>query len=287
MPTLALAAVLLAALTHATWNLVAKRAAGSRRFVWMYSIGSVVLFAPLVAWIVLRDRPHFGALQWGALGATSVLHLAYSLVLQAGYRVSDLSLVYPIARGSGPLLSFVGAVVLLGERPTWLSALGLALVVGGILLVAGLTREPHRAPRQGILFGLTTGVFIAAYTVNDGWAVKILGVSPFIVDFTGNVLRVLVLTPFALRERAPLRSEVRAYAAPAAVVSVLGPLGYILVLFAMRYAPISHVAPAREVATLLGAYFGSRLLRERSAPERLIGAALIVAGVVSLACAQS
>ncbi len=285
MPALALTAVLLAALTHATWNLFAKKAAGSRRFVWLYSVGSVVLYAPVIAWIVVSERPHFGVRQWWALGATSLLHLAYSLVLQAGYRVSDLSLVYPVARGSGPLLSFVGAVVLLGERPTGLSALGLVLIVGGILLVAGLTREPHRAPRQGILFGLATGLFIAAYTVNDGWAVKTLGVSPFIVDYTGNALRVAVLTPFALRNRSSLQSEVRAYAGPAAVVSVLGPLGYILVLFAMRYAPISHVAPARELATLVWAYFGSRLLRERSAPERLLGAALIVVGVISLAFA--
>ncbi len=286
MPALAFIAVLLAAVTHATWNLFAKRAASSRRFVWMYSLGSVVLYGPIVLWILTREHPHFGAIQWLALGATSVLHLGYSVTLQAGYRVSDLSLVYPIARGSGPLLSFIGAVILLGEHPTWLSALGLALIVGGILLVAGLTREPHRAPRQGILFGLATGLFIAAYTVNDGWAVKALGLSPFIIDFTGNVVRVAALTPAALRERATLRSEVRSYGAHALVVSVLGPLGYILVLYAMRYAPVSHVAPARELATLVGAYFGSRLLRERSAPERLLGAALIVVGVISLAFAS-
>ncbi len=286
MPTLALVAVLLAAVTHATWNLYAKRAAGARHFVWMYSVGSVALYAPVVAWIAIRQAPHFGSRQWLALGATGVLHLGYSLVLQAGYRVSDLSLVYPIARGTGPLLSFAGAVLLLGERPTLLAAMGLVFIVCGILLVAGLTREPHRAPRAGILFGLLTGSFIAAYTVNDGWAVKTLAVSPFIVDFTGNVLRVAVLTPFALRDRSIVRSELRAYAGAAAVVSCLGPLGYILVLFAMQSAPVSHVAPARELATLVGAYFGSRLLKERSAPERLVGAVLIVIGVVSLAFAQ-
>ncbi len=109
----------------------------------MYSAGSVVLYAPVVIWVVASERPHFGALQWAALGATSVLHLAYSLLLQAAYRISDLSLVYPIARGSGPLLAFSGAVLLLGERVTGLSALGLVLIVCGILLVAGLTREPH------------------------------------------------------------------------------------------------------------------------------------------------
>jgi drug/metabolite transporter (DMT)-like permease len=285
MPFLALIAVLLAAVTHSTWNLAAKKAAGSRHFVWLYSIGSIVLYAPIIGYILYAQRPHFGALECLALTGTSVLHLGYSLALQAGYRASDLSLVYPIARGSGPLLSFVGAVLLLGEHPTLPAGLGLVLIVAGILLVAGLTREPHRAPKVGILFGLLTGAFIAAYTVNDGWAVKSLALSPFIIDFTGNLVRVVALTPFAVRDRFGLSREMRMYARPAAVVSVLGPLGYILVLFAMRVAPVSHVAPARELSTLVGTYFGSRLLREDAAPARLVGATCILAGVVSLAFA--
>jgi len=286
MPVLALVAVLFAAVTHSTWNLFAKKAADSRHFVWLYSVGSTVLYAPVVAWIIYADRPQFGLAQCLALTGTSALHLGYSLTLQAGYRASDLSLVYPIARGSGPLLSFVGAVLLLGEQPTLLAALGLVLIVAGILLVAGLTREPHRAPKVGILFGLLTGGFIAGYTVNDGWAVKTLALSPFLIDFAGNVSRVVILTPFALRDRQGLKREARMYRGPAAVVSVLGPLGYVLVLFAMRIAPVSHVAPARELSTLVGTYFGSRLLREAGAPARLAGAACILIGVVSLAFAQ-
>jgi drug/metabolite transporter (DMT)-like permease len=285
MPFLALIAVLLAAVTHSTWNLAAKKAAGSRHFVWLYSLGSIILYCPIIGWLLYEQRPHFGTLQLLALTGTSVLHLGYSLALQAGYRVSDLSLVYPIARGSGPLLSFVGATLLLGEQPTVLAGLGMALIVAGILLVAGLTREPHRAPKVGIFFGLLTGAFIASYTVNDGWAVKALALSPFIIDFSGNLVRVVVLAPFALRDRAGVAREAREYARPAAVVSVLGPLGYILVLFAMKIAPVSHVAPARELSTLVGTYFGSRLLRENAAPARLIGATCILVGVVSLAFA--
>jgi drug/metabolite transporter (DMT)-like permease len=286
MPALAIIAVLLAAVTHSTWNLYAKKAAGSRHFVWLYSVGSIVLYLPVIAWIMVYERPHLGPTEYLALTATAVLHTGYSLVLQAGYRTSDLSLVYPIARGSGPLLSFVGATILLGERPTLLAGLGLVLIVAGILLVAGLTREPHRAPKAGILFGLLTGLFIAGYTVNDGWSVKSLGLSPFIIDFTGNLIRVGVLTPLALRDFPGMAREARVYAKPAAVVAVLGPLGYILVLFAMRLAPISHVAPARELSTLVGTYFGSRLLREKAVPARLAGALCIVVGVVSLAFAQ-
>jgi drug/metabolite transporter (DMT)-like permease len=278
--------VLLAAAAHATWNLFAKKAAGSRHFVLLYSVGSAALYLPVIIWICIQEPLHFEARQYLALAATSVLHLGYSLSLQAGYRTSDLSLVYPIARGFGPSLSFIAAVLLLGEQPSVLSGLGLVLIVAGILLVAGLTREPHRAPRKGILFGLLTGLFIAAYTVNDGWAVKVLAISPFIVDFTGNCLRILVLAPLVWRDRTRVAREAREYAGPAVVVSVLGPMGYILVLFAMRVAPISHIAPARELATLAGAYMGSKLLRERTTPERIIGAACIVVGVVSLSFAR-
>ena len=201
MHPLAVAAVLLAALTHATWNLAAKRASGSRHFVWLYSLGSVVLYAPAVLWVVIYERPHFEQAHWLALLMTGVLHMGYSLLLQAGYRVSDLSLVYPLARGTGPLLSFIAATFFLNEPASAFSVLGVLLIVSGILMVSGLASEPHKAPRAGIALGMLTGVFIAGYTINDGWAVKVLLISPFVIDFTGNLLRLAVLAPMALRNR--------------------------------------------------------------------------------------
>jgi drug/metabolite transporter (DMT)-like permease len=279
----ALCLVLLAALTHASWNISAKYAAESRHFVWLFSAGSVLVYGPVVAAVMFVERPVFESRHWMALAATSVLHLLYSLSLQTGYRHSDLSVVYPIARGTGPLLSFIGAALLLGEVPTAQSIAGLALIVCGILLVAGIVGHHRRAPRVGVFYGLLTGALIAAYTLNDGWAVKVLLISPFLIDFTGNAFRMVVLAPRAWGDRARVALEARVYRKPIIIVSVLGPLGYILVLFAMRMAPISHVAPARELSTLVGAWFGSRLLREDSGPWRIAGAALIVAGVIALA----
>jgi drug/metabolite transporter (DMT)-like permease len=286
MTTLALCLVLLAAITHACWNLSAKFAAESRHFVWLFSAGSVLIYSPVVIGVLLVEQPHFGPRQWLALAGTSVLHLLYSISLQTGYRHSDLSVVYPIARGTGPLLSFVGAALLLGESPTPQAVTGLALIVAGILLVAGLVGHHGRAPGVGVAYGLLTGALIAAYTLNDGYAVKVLLISPFVIDFTGNLFRMLVLAPRAWRDRPGLAREARLYRRPVIVVSTLGPLGYILVLFAMRMAPVSHVAPARELSTLVGAWFGSRLLREGSGPWRIAGAAFIVAGVISLALAS-
>jgi drug/metabolite transporter (DMT)-like permease len=283
MSSLALCLVLLAALTHASWNISAKFAAESRHFVWLFSAGSVLVYGPVVIAVLLVEQPQFTARHWLALSATSVLHLLYSLSLQTGYRHSDLSVVYPIARGTGPLLSFIGAALLLGETPTAQSVVGLVLIVGGILLVAGLVGHHERAPGVGVFYGLLTGLLIAAYTLNDGYAVKVLLISPFVIDFTGNLFRLLVLAPRAWADRAQVALEARVYRKPVIIVSVLGPLGYILVLFAMRMAPVSHVAPARELSTLVGAWFGSRMLRESSGPWRIAGAALIVAGVVGLA----
>lgn len=283
MHPLAIAAVLLAAFTHATWNLAAKRAAGSRHFVWLYSLGSVILYAPAVVWVLSTTRLQFTTAHWVALLMTGILHLGYSLTLQAGYRVSDLSLVYPLARGTGPLLSFLAATFILHEPANTFSVLGVLLIVGGILMVSGLANEAHKAPRAGIALGMLTGVFIAAYTINDGWAVKALMLSPFVIDFTGNMLRLMVLAPMALRDPPALLAEWRKYRGPILIVAVLGPLGYILVLYAMKHAPIGHVAPMRELGTLIGTYFGARLLKERVTPIRLTGAVLIVTGVIALA----
>lgn len=286
MPLLALSAVLVAAVLHAIWNVIAKRAVGAHHFVWLYSVASMLVWAPLVGYVLVTLGPPRQPLQWLALGATGLLHLGYALALQSGYRSADLSIVYPIARGFGPLLSFVGAVLVLGDLYTGTSLLGLVLIVSGMALVSGLVGRARRIDRKGVGWGLVTGAFIAGYTLNDGWAVKVLLVSPLIVDYFGNLVRFLALLPAALRDRPRVAAEARQYAWSALGVGTLAPLAYILVLFAMRLAPVSHVAPARELATLVGTYLGSRLLREAVTLARIVGAAAIVAGIVCLALAR-
>ena len=287
MPLAALLAVLLAACTHASWNLVAKTAARSRHFVWLYSMASLLIWTGPAIWVLVHTHWHPGPQPWLALAATALLHLAYSLALQSGYRAGDLSLVYPIARGTGPLLSFAGAALLLGERVGWIPLIGVLLVASGIAMVAELWRPRRHSPRAGIFWGLLTGACIASYTLNDGWAVKYLAISPILVDFTGNLFRAIVLARPALTNVTQVRQEVREFGRAALVVGALGPLGYILVLWAMTMAPISHVAPARELATLVGTYFGSRLLKERIGWSRAAGALCIVLGVICLAAADS
>jgi drug/metabolite transporter (DMT)-like permease len=180
------------------------------------------------------------------------------------------------------LLSFAGAALMLGERPGWIPLIGVLLVVSGIALVADLARSRTQSPRAGIMWGLITGSCVAAYTLNDGWAVKFLALSPIVIDYTGNLFRAVVLAPRALTNVTQVRQEIREFGRQALVVGTLGPLGYILVLWAMTMAPISHVAPTRELATLVGTYLGGRLLKEQAGWSRITGALCIVLGVICL-----
>ena len=283
MPFLALVAVLLAACMHASWNLAAKHAAGCRHFVWIYSVGAVFIWLPPTLWIIATTHPVFDTAQRFALIGTAILHLGYSLSLQSGYRAADLSIVYPVARGTGPVLSFIGAAIFLHETPGVTSVAGLILVITGIVLVTGLLHQGKKISARGLSWGIVTGTFIAAYTLNDGWAVKTLLIHPLIIDSVGNLFRAIVLSPSALSNRTQLWSEIKQYYRPALMVSTFGTVGYVLVLFAMKVAPVSHVAPAREVAMLIGTYFGARVLKEAVTVERVIGAMCIVGGVVALA----
>lgn len=276
MAPLALALVLTAACTHAVWNLFAKRAAGVRHFVLLYSAFAVVLWSPVA--VVVPWPPPTTPFVAGLVG-TAAVHLVYSLLLQHSYRVADLSLVYPVVRGTGPLLAFVGAVLVLGERPTPLSVLGAALVATGVFMLAG-----GRANLQAALLGVVTGALVASYTVLDGWLVKHLGLSPVLVDFVGNLARVLFLAPVALRGPG-LRADLRAGWKEALIVATLAPLGYVLVLTATRLAPISHVAPARELSMLVATWLGGRVLGEADTRRRVGASALVVAGVICLAMA--
>ena len=287
----ALALVLVAALLHALWNIVAKKAEGDNRFALITALQLVVLWAPVGLWAAWGVVPGWGWREWGVVLASALLHLVYFSTLLRGYRVSDLTVVYPVARGSAPLLSSVGAVLLLGEH---LGAFGVAGVVGvtfGVFLVAGgpgLWAKAHQPlqrqrVRAGVLHGAITGALIAGYTVVDGYAVKAMLLSPILLDYLGNVFRVPFLLPAALRDPAGFWQAWRAKWRYALVVAVLGPLGYVLVLYAVRMAPLSHVAPAREVSMLFAALIGGRLLGEGDRGWRLAGAACIGAGVVALA----
>jgi len=282
--------VLIAAVCHAAWNLVAKRVEGGAAFAFLFTAMSTVLYAPLGVAALLIVHPRLTAEAWLFIAGNGVLHVAYLVSLFRGYRAGDLSVVYPVARGTGPMLAALGAIVLLGERPTPLAYCGIALVGIGVFSLAGAgggVDTPDGAPpsASGVAWGLVTGAVIAAYTVWDKHAVSALALPPLFYDWAGGALRTLALLPIAARQPGAVRAAWRDHRREALVIAILAPLAYVLVLTALASSPVSYVAPAREVSILIGALLGARLLGEQGLRRRLPAAAAIVAGVVALAVA--
>src|SRR5438445_4479695 len=253
MTPAALGLVLVAAFSHATWNLLAKRVGGGPAFVWLFGVVALCIYGPLAAGVVLLERPHIGAIQVVFLGGTSVLHVAYFLALQHGYRAGDLSLVYPLARGTGPLLSSAAAILAFGERPTPVAVAGTLLIGLGIFLLTGTPAGLRRAGAgRAVAFALLTGAIIAGYTLWDKRAVSALGIPPLLYDWCGNLGRVLILTPVALGRSDEIRRLWREHRREVLAVGLLTPLSSIPVLPARGFPPVRYVPPAREIGRPVG-----------------------------------
>lgn len=293
MPLDAFLLILLAGLIHAGWNIAAKHAGGDARFAFFSSALVALVWAPVGWWFARGVVGGWGVTEWAFVLASGVIHVFYFVTLLRGYRRADLTVVYPLARGSGPLITSLVAVLFLGEHLSALGGLGIAAVVGGVFLIAGgpglwrAAHDPGARDRvhRGLAYGGLTGVFIAGYSVVDGYAVKVLLMSPILVDYMGNLVRLVLFAPTVLRDRDEAVRLWRLQWRHALGVAVFSPIAYVLVLFAMQRAPLSHVAPAREVSMLFAALIGGHLLREGDRALRLLGAVCIALGVGALAFA--
>lgn len=284
MTILALGLVLGSAVLHATWNLAAKRSGGGLGFIWLFTVLSVVIYAPVALVAAIIIRPTLGWLELGFVLGTALLHLAYFASLQRGYQLGDLSLVYPLARGTGPVLSTTAAILLFGERPGPVAITGAVLIAVSVFVLAssGGIRSVATV-RTAVGYGLLTGALIASYTLWDKYAVSTVMIAPLIYDWLNSVTRSLLLTPFAVRSWPDIRRAWRRSWRSVLVVAVLSPLAYIMVLTALVFTPVSYVAPAREISILFGTIMGARLLSEGDPRRRVLAASGMVAGVIALA----
>src|SRR3989441_937945 len=284
MTGLAIALVLGAALIHASWNYLLKKSGGGIVFVWTFAALPSLLYAPLAIGVVIVQRFEFTIEALAFLSASAVLHTAYYLLLDRGYRHGDLSVVYPLARATGPFLAILVAIALLGERPGVVALCGAALVVGGaFFLAASPARLPEAGAPRGIAFALLTGCMIASYTVVDKQAVSAVLIPPILQDWGANLGRVIVMAPLALRRRGEGKAAWTRQRKAVVLVALLCPLSHILVLTAMGFTPVSYVAPAREISILFGALMGAHLLQEGDVARRVAAAAAMALGVVALA----
>jgi drug/metabolite transporter (DMT)-like permease len=280
----ALALVLASAVAHATWNLFAKRASGSAPFLWLAFALSVPLYAPIAIAVFVITGARIGPVEVLWMFVNAALNVAYGIFLLRGYRAGDLSVVYPLARGTGPVLALLGAILIFGERPMPLAVAGAIAIVTGVLTLTG---DPRRLRQRGVgaavAYALLTGLTIAAYTLWDKQGVSALLIPPILYEWGANVFRALILTPLALPRWPEVKAEWAANRTAALAVAGLSPLAYMLVLTALSISPVSYVAPAREIGILFGVLIGARTLAEADIGRRSVAAILMVGGVIALA----
>jgi drug/metabolite transporter (DMT)-like permease len=260
-----------AAALHAGWNILVARAEDVRAATTVALCLSVIIFAPVA---VLTWDVEVAALPWIAVSAA--LELAYFILLTAAYRVSDVSLVYPIARGVAPVLVLVGGWIA-GATLGALAAVGVVLVGVGVVLVRGAKAE---ADTRGVLFALAIAGTIAGYTLADNEGIE--HASP--IAYLELVLAPVALAALVAHAVAGRLPSVRKEIGIATLAAALASFGaYALVLAALELAPAAPVAAVRETSVLFAVALGAVVLHERMTPWRAVGATLVVAGVAFVA----
>lgn len=284
--------VFAAAFAHAAWNIIAH---GSSRtglpFLWWGSLISMVIWAGVIPFTGGFGGADLLGFVTGA-SVSAVLHVGYMLVLQRGYTVGDLSTVYATARGTGPMLTVLIAVLFLGERPAPLAIVGVGVLVCGIVAIGFIGRpmKSNLRPTQsgplgmdpGLFYGLVTGVAIALYTVWDTHALREWGVTPVAFMVGCLALELPIYSLAVWKRRSELVPTLRDQWKRLIAFGVFSPLSYILVLTAVTIAPVSLVAPVREVSVVLVSLFGAIVFKEHRPVARVAASVVVVGGVVLL-----
>lgn len=280
MPSVALALVLVAAFLHLAWNTLVKRATDPLLFLWSTMLVAGLLFLPLA--IALETLDAMLAV-WPLLLATSIIHSIYFVTLTRAYSEGDLSIVYPIARGLGIGLVPIAAFFVFGEAPSWLGAIGLALVLGGVVLVGVGAPKTGDAKKKGVGWAIATGLLVTAYSMVDRASAR--EVHPISLVVCMNLAALSFLIPIVVRRRADLVREWKVNAKTIVVASLFSLTGYVLVLFAFREAKTGYVVASREISIVLSTAVGALWLREKVTTLRVVGALLIVGGITFIAFA--
>lgn len=285
MPLAALLLVLGAAVCHSAWNLLVKTDARRLEIQSGALIVGVLLCSPVLLIYSLAD---VSRLAWGVIFVSGLFETAYVFALTAAYGAGDLSLVYPVARGTPPLLVVPLAIMFLGERPPWQGLAGIGLVVLGIYAShAGLAGSPvaGQVNRRALVLALLTGVFTAGYSLVNKLGVSLVPV-PLYAFLVFGVDAALIHLVRWVRGGLTLPLGRDAPWGRTVAVGVLMMAAYLAVLAAMAMAPVSYVVAAREVSVVVTAVLGVLVLRERHSAARVAGAAVIFAGLVVIALAR-
>jgi len=280
-PALVLPLVLLAAGLHASWNALVK--AGGDRL----AVQGLVMLAPaLIAAPFLPILPLPGAAAWPYLLASLTLHLIYNALLVAAYRHGDLSQVYPIARGSAPVLVAIGAWVLAGEAKSATEMLAILIVSFGILALSFRRGPRKHGEAQSIALAFLVGLAIASYSLTDGLGARaassVMSYIAWLFFLEGTFFFLFI----ALVRRGRLVASFRPVLLPGLGGGLMAGLGYAIVIWAMTVAPIAHVVALRETSVLIAAAIGALVLKEGFGRQRLAASVFVVFGTVLLQLAR-
>jgi drug/metabolite transporter (DMT)-like permease len=281
----AIALVVCAAVLHATWNALAKRAENQFAFLWSSVSLATLLLLPLGLWRLPDEGSPMDGLPFVA--ASVGIHALYFWALGRSYRYGDFSRVYPMARGLGVALVPLIALPVFGERLSWLGSLGVGLVVLGIAALSrspGAVRSAGGGIGAGTVWAIVTGLTIASYSLVDKAGVSRLHPMPYIA-LMGLGLSV-VLSPIVLADRHALVHEWQRRWRTIVVASAMNLTSYLLVLFAFRLSKVGYVVASRELSILFSAFIGSLWLGEGRLAPRLAGASVVLAGVICVALAR-
>jgi drug/metabolite transporter (DMT)-like permease len=276
MENLVFLAVLFAAVCHAGWNALVKVGLDPLTTTTLIAVGSG---AVALAMLPFLDAP--APASWPWIAASVVIHVFYFAALAESYRTGDLGQVYPIARGSAPLMTATATTFIVGEKLSLAGWAGiLTLVAGVFLLSARGGRELARIDRRAVGFALLTASIICVYSVVDGIGARASG-SPAAYGLWMFVGNAVLLTPYALRRGGKAAAPaMQAFWGRGLIGGTLQVLSYGIALWAMTRAPIAIVATLREISVLFGAVIAVVLLKEPLRAVRVAAALLILAGLV-------
>jgi drug/metabolite transporter (DMT)-like permease len=263
---------------HSVWNLYTKKSINKNVFLWFCQLIAIIIFLPwsLMEW----DNTHIIGTGWWVILASMLLHGLYVILLAATYSAGDLSQVYPIMRGTSPLLVPLLGVTLLNEQLTGLGWTGVISIVIGIVLLSNLKfKRSEAASFMAPLLALAVGICIASYIVVDKIALNY--VSAVVLNEATNIGNLLVLS-WAAFSSGGMRKELSANWKFMLLGGVIAPAGYLLFLFALSLAPVAQLAPMREIGTVFGTLMGIFILREQQGTRRLLTSILITLGVIML-----
>jgi drug/metabolite transporter (DMT)-like permease len=272
--------VVVGALLHAYWNVQMKRARGGVGFIWLFTLIAVAFLAPAGIYRLIETGSWSDARLLVAAAASALVHVVYHNALQLGYRHGDFSTVYPVARGVAPMMTVVGAALLLSEAVPLSNWIGAAAIACGIVLLSVKWGAGGSSGHKGVGWAVLTGVSITTYTLIDAWAIVELRADPVAYYFTSQIFRAVLFAPAAVAAFDSFREALRDSKREAGIIGILSPTAFLLILFAMQLAPVSQVAPLREISMLFGAFAGGLHFGERFGKARVAGVVAIAVGAV-------